>query len=93
MAVLTHDRQYPCIFELTLQSWERYSADAEAFDGKPTGLGKPYTLWVTYRMALRMGETILYGSKKDTTLVLEDISRLIDGLGQVSAGKKERMGF
>lgn len=93
MAALTHGQQYPCIFELLLLEWERYGDDTESADRKTTGLGETFTLWVKYRMRLKIGKTALYESNKDTTLVLEDIRRLIDGLLELAEGNKDRMGF
>ena len=54
MAVLTHDEQYPCAFVLRLSEWERHTTDKGGVDVKTVALGKPYTLWVKYRMALRV---------------------------------------
>lgn len=93
MAVLTHDGQYPCLFDLSLLEWQRYTARTEAPSEKMVDLGEPYTLWVKYRMRLRIGGIALYESQKDTTLVLEDIRRLIEELGQLVSGKKDRIGF
>jgi len=73
--------------------WERYGDDTESADRKTTGLGETFTLWVKYRMRLKIGKTALYESNKDTTLVLEDIRRLIDDLRELAAGKKDRAGF
>ena len=81
MAVLTHNVKFPCGFELRFLEWERYNSDSEAFSGKMAELWEPYTLWVKYRMALQIGDRILYQSNKETTLVLEDIKRLIKELG------------
>ncbi|MBU0653401.1 MAG: hypothetical protein KJ649_04860 [Proteobacteria bacterium] len=58
-----------------------------------TELGESYTLWVKYRMALRVGDSPLYHSNKDTTLVLEDIRRLIEELRQLANGDKGRLAF
>ncbi len=93
MAVLTHDQQYPCLFELALLEWERYGDDTEAADSKTTELGAPFTLWVKYRMGLKIGDKVLYESNGDTTLVLEDIRRLIGDLLELAGGNKDRMGF
>ena len=93
MAALTHGQQYPCIFELLLLEWERYGNDTESADRETTRLGETFTLWVKYRMRLKIGKTALYESNKDTTLVLEDIRRLIDGLLELAGGNKDRMGF
>ena len=93
MAVLTHDQQYPCVFELALLEWERYSDDTEAADSETTGLGVPFTLWVKYRMGLKIGDKVLYESNGGTTLVLEDITLLIGDLLELAGGNKERMGF
>ncbi len=78
MAVLTQDEQYPCAFVLRLSEWERYTTDKRGVDVKTVGLGDPYTLWVEYSMALRVGDRVLYESEKDTTLILEDIRWLIN---------------
>ena len=67
MAILTHDEQYPCGFDLRLSEWERYNIDKEAVNGKTVGLGEPYTLWVKCRMVLQIGDRILYESQKDTS--------------------------
>jgi len=93
MAVLTHDQQYPCVFELALLEWERYGDDTEAADSETTGLGAPFTLWVKYRMGLKIGDKVLYESCGGTTLVLEDIRRLIGDLMELAGGNKDRMGF
>ena len=93
MAILTHDEQYPCVFELTLLEWERYGDDTETADSKTTGLGEPFTLWVKYRMGLKIGDKVLYESNGDTTLVLEDVRRLIGDLRELAGGNKDRMGF
>ncbi len=93
MAVLTHDEQYPCVFELRLLEWERYAADKGGLKVKTAELGEPYTLWVKYRMVLRIGDRILYQSEKDTTLVLENIRRLIKELKQLTNGKKNGVAF
>jgi hypothetical protein len=93
MAVLTHDQQYPCVFELTLLEWERYGDDTELADRETKGFGEPFTLWVKYRMWLKMGGTALYESKKETTLIFEDIRRLIDDLQELAAGRKSGVGF
>jgi len=93
MAILTHDQQYPCVFELALLEWERYGDDTEAADSKTTGLGAPFTLWVKYRMGLEIGDKVLYESNGDITLVLEDIRRLIGDLLELAGGNKDRMGF
>jgi len=93
MAVLTSDEHYPCVFELKLSEWERYAADGERADAKIAELGESYTLWVKYRMALRVGDYPLYRSYKDTTLVLEDLKRLIDELRHLANGDKSRLAF
>jgi hypothetical protein len=59
MAVLTHDEQYPCAFVLRLSEWERHTTDKGGVDVKTVALGKPYTLWVKYRMALRVRDRVL----------------------------------
>jgi len=94
MALLTHDGEYPCAFILKLLEWERYGSVEQEMKGKnQASLGKPYTLWVKYRMALQTGNTTMYESQEDTTLVLEDIKRLIEGLQQLASGKTKRLGF
>ena len=93
MAVLTHNEQYPCAFDLRLLEWERYTTDKEGLNVKTVGLGEPYTLWVKYCMALRIGDRILCQSEKDTTLVFEDIRRLIKELKQLTNGKKDGVAF
>ena len=93
MAVLTHDEQYPCAFDLRLLEWERYDTDKGGLKVKTAELGEPYTLWVKYRMVLRIGDRILYQSEKDTTLVLENIRRLIKELKQLTNGKKDGVAF
>jgi len=95
MAVLTQDEQYPCAFVLRLSEWERCTTDKGGVDVKTVALGEPYTLWVKYRMALRVGDRVLYESEKDTTLILEDIRRLIKNkkLRQLANGKKNRVAF
>ena len=93
MAVLTHDGQYPCLFELSLLEWERYTAGADAASARMAELGKPYTLWVKYRMRLQIGDSLIYGSQKDTTLMMEDIGQLVEELKQLVGGKKHRIGF
>ena len=93
MAVLTHDGQYPCLFDLGLLEWERYTVDTDTSREKMVELGKPYTLWVRYRMQLQIGDSLIYESQKDTTLMLEDIRLLIEELKQLADGKKNRIGF
>jgi len=44
MAVLTHDEQYPCAFDLRLLELERYTTDKGGLNVKTAGLGEPYTL-------------------------------------------------
>ncbi|MEA3414826.1 MAG: hypothetical protein U9R02_01500 [Thermodesulfobacteriota bacterium] len=83
MATLTHNEQYPCAFDLRLLEWERYATDKGGLNVKMAELGEPYTLWVKYRMVLRIGDRILYQSEKDTTLVFENIRRLIKELKQL----------
>jgi len=61
---------YPCAFDLKLLEWERYSSKKEDSDAETVPLGEPYTLWVQYHMALRIGEHALYQSAKDTALLL-----------------------
>jgi len=56
-------------------------------------LGDSYTLWVNYRMALRVGDCHLYHSNKDTTILLEDIRRLLEELRQLANGDKGRLAF
>ena len=92
MATLTHDAEYACAFELKLQDWERYSHDEDP-DIKTVPLREAYTLWVKYRMELRVGDSILYKSAKETTLVLEDIKRLIEELQQLADGSKDEVAF
>ena len=57
MATLTHDAEYACAFELKLLDWERYSHDEDP-DIKTVPLREAYTLWVKYRMELRVGDSI-----------------------------------
>jgi hypothetical protein len=93
MATLTHNDKYPCGFDLTLSEWERYSSEKGDSNIKTAPLGEPYTLWVKYRMVLRVGDRVLYQSEKDTTLVLEDVRGLIQNLWQLASGKKDRVAF
>ena len=93
MAGLTHNVKFPCGFELRFLEWERYNSDSEAFSGKMVELGEPYTLWVKYHMALQIGDRILYQSNKETTLILEDIKRLIKELRQLTNDKRDRLAF
>ncbi|HOV87825.1 MAG TPA: hypothetical protein PLM79_15805 [Syntrophobacteraceae bacterium] len=94
MAILTHEGKYPCGFVLRLLDWERYnSARREPEVRNVVPLGEPYTLWVKYRMALQVGDTTIYESQKDTTLVLEDIERLIQELDRLANGKTNAVGF
>ncbi|PIP47859.1 MAG: hypothetical protein COX14_05000 [Chloroflexi bacterium CG23_combo_of_CG06-09_8_20_14_all_45_10] len=93
MATLTHNNKYPCAFDLRLLEWERYSSKKENSEVKTVPLGEPYTLWVKYRMALRVGDTALYQSSKETTFVLEDIGRLIEHLLQLASGSKDKLAF
>jgi hypothetical protein len=44
-------------------------------------------------MVLRIGDRILYQSEKDTTLVLENIRRLIKELKRLTNGKKNGVAF
>lgn len=94
MAMLTHNDKYACRFDLRLLEWERYSSKIEDSDtDKVVSLGEPYTLWIKYRLALGVGDFILYQSEKDTTLVLEDLKWLIGELRQMASGKKDKMAF
>jgi hypothetical protein len=93
MATLAHSNKYPCTFDIRLLEWERYSSEKGNSDTETVSLGEPYTLWVKYRMALRVGDCVLYQSEKDTTLILEDIRRLIEDLRQLASGKKPMMAF
>jgi len=93
MATLTHDNKYACAFELTLSAWERYSPKKGNSNIETVPSGEPYTLWVEYRMALQIGDRILYQSQKDTTLVLEDTRVLIENLRQLANGNKDRLAF
>ena len=93
MATLTHNNKYPCAFDLSLSEWERYGSKKGDSNIETVPLGEPYTLWVKYRMALRVGDRVLYESEKDTTLLLEDIRRLIKELRQLTNGKKDRVAF
>jgi hypothetical protein len=93
VATLTHNDKYACAFDLTLSEWERYSSEKGNSNIETVSLGEPYTLWVKYRMALRVGDRILYQSEKDTTLVLEDVRGLIENLRQLANGKKDRVAF
>lgn len=93
MAALTHNNEYPCAFDLRLLEWERYSFKKGDSDIETVPSGKPYTLWVKYRMALRVGDCVLYQTEKDTTLVLEDIRELIEELRQLASGKKNKIAF
>ena len=93
MASLTHDIEYPCAFDLRLLEWERYGSEKENSEVKKVSLGEPYTLWVKYRMALRIGDNILYQSAKETTLVVEDIRWLLEELHEMARGNKDKMAF
>jgi len=93
MATLTHNNEYPCAFDLILLEWERYNSKKVDADVKTMPLGDHYTLWVNYCMALRVDDCILYKSKKETTLILEDIRELIDDFRQLAGGKKNKMAF
>ena len=93
MATLTHNDKYACAFDLTLSEWERYSTEKGDSNIETVPSGEPYTLWVKYRMALRVSDRILYQSEKDTTLVLEDIRELIENLRQLANGSKDRVAF
>ena len=93
MAVLTHNDQYPCLFDLSLLEWERYAAGTKVLNERMVDLGEPYTLWVKYRMRLQIGDSLIYESQMDTTIILEDIRRLIEGLKQLARGKRSRVGF
>jgi len=93
MGTLTHNDKYACAFDLTLSEWERYNSEKGDSNIETVSLGEPYTLWVKYRMALRVGDRILYQSEKDTTLVLEDMRELIENLRQLANGKKDRVAF
>ena len=94
MAVLRSGRYYPCVFDLKLSEWERYAIDKGCPNVRIAELGGAYTLWVKYRMALILGDCTLYHSnKKDTTLVLEDIRRLINELRQLADGNKGKLVF
>ena len=94
MATLTHNTRYPCVFDLKFLRWERYTSEKNRnSDIKTVTLGEPYTLWVEYCMALRVGNRVLYQSEKDTTLILEDIKHLIEDLRRLAHGKKDRIVF
>jgi hypothetical protein len=96
MATLTHNNEYPCAFDLILLEWERYSSNGyeKANSGmKVLPLGEPNTLWVIYRMVLRVGGCILYESRKETTLILEDIRQLIEDFRELAEGRKNKMAF
>jgi len=93
MATLTHNDKYACAFDLTLSEWERYSVKKGNSNIETVPSGEPYTLWVKYRMALQIGDRLLYQSQKDTTLVLEDMRELIENLRQLANGKKDRVAF
>lgn len=94
MATLMHNTKYPCAFDLRLLRWERYTSEKRGNSNVETvALGEPYTLWVKYRMALRVGNLILYQSGKDTTLILEDVKRLIEDLRQLAHGKEDKITF
>ncbi len=94
MAILTHDSEYPCAFILRFLEWERYDSIEQHLDEQTrVPLGEPYTFWVKYRMALETDELTIYESQRDTTLVLEDINRLIDALLQLARGRIKRLAF
>jgi len=94
MATLMYNTRYPCAFDLKLLRWERYTSEKNRdSDIKTVTLGESYTLWVEYCMALRVGNRFLYQSEKDTTLILEDIKHLIEGLRRLARGKKDKMVF
>lgn len=94
MAVLTHDGKYPCLFDLSLLEWERYTGDTNnSSSERMVELGKPYTMWAKYRMRLQIGNSLIYESQKDTTIISEDIGQLIEELRELAGGKRDRMGF
>lgn len=94
MATLIHYNDYPCVFDLNLIRWERYEADGvKDSDTEVAVTGEPYTMWIEYRMILRAGDSILFESEKDTTLILEDIKQLIYELRQMVKGEKNKMAF
>jgi len=94
MATLRYNTRYLCVFDLKLLRWERYTSEKNRnSDIKTVALGEPYTLWVEYCMSLRVGNGVLYQSEKDTTLILEDIKRLIEDLRRLAHGKKDRIAF
>lgn len=81
MAVLTHDGKYPCLFNLSLLEWERYTGDTNySSSERMVELEKPYTMWAKYRMRLQIGNSLIYESQKDTTIISEDIGQLIEEL-------------
>jgi hypothetical protein len=92
MAILTSKGEYPCSFELKLLEWERY--DLKDVDREKTvPQGRPYTLWVKYGMALKLDNQVLYQTGTKTTLVLEDLKRLVEELRQLAGGSKDVMAF
>lgn len=94
MAVLTHDGKYPCLFNLSLLEWERYTGDTNnSSSERMVELEKPYTMWAKYRMRLQIGNSLIYESQKDTTIISEDIGQLIEELRELAGGKRDRMGF
>lgn len=94
MATLTHNNGYPCAFDLNLLRWERYESEAgKNSEVKTVPSGEPYTLWIECRMALRVGERLIYQSEKDTTLILEDLEWLIQHLRQLACGETDKMAF
>lgn len=86
--------EYPCVFDLKLLRWERYASEKNRnSDIRTVTLGEPYTLWVEYCMALWVGTRVLHQSEKDTTLIVEDIKRLIEDLRRLAHGEKDRIVF
>jgi len=69
MIILKTKGEYPCGFELKLFEWERYdSKDIDA--SKTVPQGDLYTLWIEYRMILKIADQVLYQSATKATLVL-----------------------
>ena len=42
---------------------------------------------------MQTGNATIYESQRDTTLVLEDIERLVEGLGQLASGRIKSLAF
>lgn len=81
------------VFRLELLRWERYYNLKVEPDLPLAKNGEPYTRWIIYRMALKIEDQILYESKKETTLILEDLEWLTEELKELVDKKRQELHF